>query len=290
MTTELKALKGDEQSQGDSREHELSVADANRLFYQKHAENYDANEFCVVDPNSRALLRAVLASAVTAVNKQSIRALDACGGSGYASSVLLGLGVETTLVDISSEMIRRWQVKARSTGHEPDVREREISAFLSESQTPWDLIVFSSALHHVEDYGEVVELACEALSPGGVLVTAFDPVPGRSVARLVRRFDWIAHGLLHDRSFVIGAARAKLRRARVAGEPAIGRLAERYATEGIDDRLLVDLIRRRGLEVILHKHEFRARLPAIRGVLRLTRAPSTFHLIARRPAAAESEG
>src|SRR5512132_3634305 len=129
----------------------ISVAEANKIFYAEVAQGYDENEPCIADPEARAFARRLVSRAIAATGKRGIRALDACGGSGYASEILLGMGIQTLLVDISPEMLQRWRDKARARGHEPSIQEEEITEFLVRSDASWDLIVFSSALHHLDD-------------------------------------------------------------------------------------------------------------------------------------------
>jgi len=50
-------------------------------------------------------------------------------------------------------------------------RVAEIQGFLQDDDRRWNLVVFSSALHHLEDYRAVLALAVRRLAPGGVLAT-----------------------------------------------------------------------------------------------------------------------
>jgi hypothetical protein len=103
----------------------------------------------------------MLANAVAATRRSTSRTLDACGGSGYVSRTLRAVGVKAVLVDISPEGVDRWRRKAQALGHEPDVRLCEIGELLSKNEPSWDLIVLSSALHHFENYRDVVTMAAK---------------------------------------------------------------------------------------------------------------------------------
>lgn len=76
----------------------LSAAEANRCFYADVAESYDRNEVCASSPLERARLRAALVRALDLVGSRPL-ALDAYGGTGNASELLLELGVTPVVVD-----------------------------------------------------------------------------------------------------------------------------------------------------------------------------------------------
>jgi len=161
------------------------TADANRRFYAAAAEEYDLTEDCVIDPVERERLRRALSKAIAAASERR-HVLDACGGSGNASLVLHELGVTPVTVDISPEMLNIYRRKAKACGYEAETKVAEIQGFLQDDDRRWNLVVFSSALHHLEDYGAVLALAVRRLAPGGVLVTILIRSPsGRSGTRSV---------------------------------------------------------------------------------------------------------
>ena len=263
-------------------EPRISAADANREFYRQVAERYDASEHCVVDPAARAMLRGLLSRGLELQPATEPRVLDACGGSGNAAQALLDLGVTPTVVDISPEMLERWRGVARSRGVEAPIVEAEITEFLSRDDRAWEMIVFSSALHHLQDYEGVVAAACRRLAPGGVLVSAFDPVRLGVGGQLLRRVDYAANLLRHEPRAFLGRVAAKARRsASSAGD--IGALAERDAVTGVDEAAIERELERSGVEVIEHRRDCFARTAAVRAALRLARRPTSFSLLARRP-------
>jgi ubiquinone/menaquinone biosynthesis C-methylase UbiE len=259
----------------------LSAADANRSFYSEHAATYDLTEHCVVDPGCRSELRQVLAHALAMIDGEP-RALDACGGSGNAAEALVELGVDPVVVDISAEMLSMWREKARARGVRAETITAEIFDFLQNDARSWNLIVFSSALHHLENYRDVVSVAIERLLPGGVIVTIFDPTELRRAGRWLRRLDWIAYLALHQRREFAEGVRRRLRRA-TEGGPSVGAAAEWHAMSGLDDLQLRRMLERRGLEVIEHARYVSTRLPLTSVLMRLARSPNAFRLMARKP-------
>ena len=154
--------------------------------------------------------------------------------------------------------------------------------FLRDDPRTWDVVVFSSALHHLENYQEAVDAAAGRLNAGGVLVTIFDPPLAGPGDRAIRRLDWVLFQALHEPRDFADTVRARLRRSSEGG-PAIGRLAERYALEGVDDLELRRLLEERGLDIVVHERMPEARMRATRALLRLSGRDGAFRLIARRP-------
>lgn len=214
--------------------------------------------------------------------------LDACGGSGNVSSILTRRGVVPTVVDVSSEMLARWEQKAAGMGLSPEIHVAPIEQFLQGDDRCWDLIVFSSALHHLEHPGVVLATAAWRLSEGGAIVTIYDPTSATRALRLLRMVDWIGHLLIHQPREFVAVARRWSRRRRdektAADTPHVGRLAERHALDGIDDLQLRRTLEAVGLEVIVHERSYEARLWIVRTALRVLGSPSSFRFLVRRHA------
>jgi SAM-dependent methyltransferase len=263
---------------------ELTAAQANRLFYADLASEYDRTERCAFTPSERVKLRRALKRALQGLGSAP-RALDAGGGTGNAASILVELGVEPLIVDISPEMLEVWRAKAEALGREPHTKVSELEQFLSDCDDRWDLIVFSSVLHHLEEPARVLELASRRLTPGGVIVTMFDPTPGSRSLRILRKADWAIWALLHYPARALGLLRGRLRHAvgDDSAELQVGRRAERHAYQGIDDAELVQLMSGHEMEILDHSRTFDARYLLVRLVLRVLSRPSTFSLLLRRP-------
>ncbi len=252
---------------------ELDAAEANRRFYADLAETYDATEGCVVDPRSQARLRSLLEQALGYAGPGG-RALDACGGSGNVSLELGERGVPTLTVDVSAEMLALFERKARARGLPAETRVVEIEDFLRSTDERFALVVFSSALHHLEEPGTVLELAVGRLRPGGVLLTVFDPTRAGRTGRALRLLDYGLH--------VLRRTPRRLLSRRPSGST-IGALAERHALAGLDDLALRERLERTGLEILLHERCHDARFAVTRAAARLLREPTAFALLARRP-------
>ena len=263
---------------------EPTAAEANRIFYRDEARAYDQTEDCLCEARNRERLQVVLAAALARLDPAP-RVLDACGGTGNVGVALHARGITPVVVDVSPDMTAIWSDKAADLGLSPEIHNMAIEEFLSSDGRRWDLITFTSALHHLEDYTNVLLLAAARLAPGGLLLTLFDPTPATREMRLVRKLDFVLWLVLkRPTRFVrlVGAAvQRKLRPA--GGNDHVGRLAERYAYTGIDDFELARASQRSGLELVVHERTHDARLAAVRHLLRLLGWPSSFHLLLRRP-------
>jgi ubiquinone/menaquinone biosynthesis C-methylase UbiE len=246
---------------------QISAAEANRRYYRDIAKNYEASERCVKDLRQRSRMQGLLQRALAAISATEPLALDACGGTGNVSMEMVRHGVVPVLVDISPEMTDIYAAKAKAGGLSPEFHVEPLAVFLARDERVWDLVVFSSALHHLENYLEVLELVRSRLALGGAVLTVFDPTPGTPLLRRLRRLDWAIGMLLRQpRKF----ARTFIRMvARDSGlwhrdDDYVGRRAERYALEGVDDLAIVASFPSAEFEVLEHERSHEAQLRLIR--------------------------
>lgn len=282
------------------------IVEANRQFYSQYASLYDATETCVVDPQHQREvatdLRQILA--LTGRPPATLRALDACGGSGNIALKLLGLGVPVTLVDVSSELQEIFRRKCETSGLTPQIVTSEIGSFLAQTTQTFDLIVFSSALHHLEDIEQVLTLAFQRLDLLGFLFTVFDPTlrrRSRLVTRTLQRLDYVGFKVFCQSSDLPKALTRRLKRslagesnARKAGadlNPAtVGMLAEYQMDHGVDDHALVHRLGAVGYRVVWHHRYVETRFRLTRRLIERTGDVTTFKLLLQRPAPAAFGG
>jgi ubiquinone/menaquinone biosynthesis C-methylase UbiE len=260
---------------------EINAAEANRRLYAEIAPEYDRD----LDEHRATVTRDV--EEVLAVARRRDRVLDACGGSGNVSLVLLNRRIDSVLVDVSPDFLRIYERKASELGHHPEFHESTIESFLQTDVRNWDIIFFAAALHHLEDYGSVLRLAAQRLAPSGVLATFSDPIEVGRIGRFLRRMDYYLHVVFHKPLILPSTIRRKLRRSVLARRQLqsvdYGRLAERHAVTGIDDVRLVDDLRRYGLRIVKHRREINANMAVTRLLFRLLHQPANFAVIAIRP-------
>ena len=243
------------------------VVEANRLFYAQTADLYDTTETCIKDTQAQQLVENDLDYIVKEIKRhsQNVIALDACGGSGNISLKLLQRGISVTTCDISTDLLALFQQKADAAGFATQIVYAEIGAFLSNGETKYDLIVFSSALHHLENIEEILALAFTRLRPQGILYTVFDPTPHNDLKFITKgllQLDYFLFKILQQ-SRDLGAA-AKRRFLRTLSNERqdksaldlrpenLGVLAEYHVNTGIDDLALVAFLKRLGFQVLKH--------------------------------------
>ena len=262
----------------------LTPAEANRLFYAEHAVDYDATEFCANAALGQQRLRQALAPALGALPPDP-RVLDAGGGSGNASRYLFEQGLQPVLVDVSAEMVALWRSKASALGYEPQTQVAELEEFFAEDQRSWDLVVFSSVLHHLEDPGRLLGQVARRLAPGGFIVTVFDPLQLPRRGAILRKLDYLGWLILHARGELPRVVAQRLRPG--AGAEAtvnVAAIAEYHAGTGLDDRALVAALAGAGLQVVTHQRTYDCRFSLTHRLARAMRMPTAFSVVVRAPA------
>jgi len=285
-----------------SSEYQL-VAEANRQFYSQVASLYDASETCVTDPRVQKQLQADLDKIIGIIGRQpaAIRALDACGGSGNVALKLLYRGLDVTLVDISSKLLALFRNKCAAAGVVPQSVCSEIGSYMSQPSRKFDLIVFSSALHHLENIEPVLTLAFHCLVPGGLLFTIYDPTSRdrlKVTTRVLQRLEYYTFKLFHQtidlpngvtrrirRIFSGVSARRKLEAA--LSQATAGMLAEFHVERGIDDWALVSKLRAVGFDVIWHERYAESRFDLTRRIIERIGDSTSFKLLLRKPCEGE---
>lgn len=278
------------------------VAEANRQYYEKTAQLYDKTETCVTDEQPQQMLERDLDRILTLVGRPAheIKALDACGGSGNVALKLLKRSVNVTLADISEQQIDIFKQKCRKQGFVANVLCGEIGQCFSQASNFYDLIVFSSALHHLEDIPSVLALAYQHLAPGGLLFTVFDPTAKanhKAITKNVLWLDYFAFKLISQTADLPSALQRRLRRI-LAGyrqhdsagkqtldlsNETLGVLAEYHVEQGINDFDLVTTSKQLGYQVIWHERYSGGRYAITRWIVHNAHDATQFKLLLRKP-------
>jgi len=274
------------------------IAEANRRYYADSAAQYDATESCVTDQRLQRRLEADLDSALACLGRPAaaIRALDACGGSGNVSLKLLRRGVDVTLADISPDLQAIYRQKCDAAGFVSNIVSSEVGTFLAETDRTFDLIVFSSALHHLESIEPVLSAAFHCLAPNGILFTTFDPTLQsglRPSTRMIQRAEYVAFKLFHQSGDLPRAILRRLKRMSAGVSPhdksratldasTAGMLAEYHIERGIDDLALVKHLQQVGYEVVLHRRYVETRFLTTRRLIERLGDATHFKLLLRK--------
>ncbi|MGE5389570.1 MAG: class I SAM-dependent methyltransferase [Deltaproteobacteria bacterium] len=181
--------------------------------------------------------------------ERPVRAVDMCGGAGKAAFVLKGCdpACQATLVDCSDKMLdiaRNRIEKQKIEGVE--VVLGDAFSFLEQGQK-YDLIVFSSAVHHFKDPIKLLQAAASSLSEQGLIVTIADP----TTLTKSRRYKFFEFMLSNS-----DVKKMKLKRMfspkRSKNEDEDFDLAEYQTFTGINDLKLAGQLKDAGLHPMVH--------------------------------------
>jgi ubiquinone/menaquinone biosynthesis C-methylase UbiE len=271
---------------------DLSVAEANVLFYREIAAKYDDYETCVSDPGMQSMLNADLdrIAGLFGSRQKPVACLDCGGGSGNLSLKMLKRGWSVTVVDVSPEMLGLLEAKASRAGFAPRLINGDVSAFLEDSREQYDLVTFNSVLHHLHSYLPVVESAARHVGPRGVFYSNFDPAPAKrpALTKIFETFDTLAGKLAHDRSDLLPGTLRRLKkqfrkRDEQHGRPVVspGDLAEYHAKTGVDDLAIIALLKTKGFSLLEHSRWPTGRTALTKAINKRLRMLESFKVIAQ---------
>jgi 2-polyprenyl-3-methyl-5-hydroxy-6-metoxy-1,4-benzoquinol methylase len=242
---------------------DASVVDANVRFYREIAAKYDQYETCASDPDVQETLDRDLDRIASLIHEENrhIDCLDCGGGSGNLTLKMLKRGWSVTVIDISPDMLALLETKALSQGYSPRLINGSIANFLAATNDRYDVVTFSSVLHHLYSYLPIVAEAADHLRLNGIFYSNFDPVisPHRTLASAFEAFDTSIAKISHDPSDFLPGILRRLRKVFVRTDAqhnraviSPGDLAEYYAKTGVDDLEIIELLERRGFVVREH--------------------------------------
>jgi 2-polyprenyl-3-methyl-5-hydroxy-6-metoxy-1,4-benzoquinol methylase len=268
------------------------VVSANVEFYREIAQKYDHYETCTSDNFFQEMLENDVDEMGRRLENQfeQIRCLDCGGGTGNLTLKLLRRGWAVTVVDVSPDMLEVSRAKINASGYTARFVNDSIEHFLASSTEDFEIIAFSSVLHHLYSPVQVVREVTARIRPGGFFYSNFDPVfpSSRLMATCFCNFDTILAKLLYDRKDLLPGMTRRFRKLALPRDAAHARaiassgdLAEYHAREGLDDLSIAAALEGQGFDVN------RARYAA--GRTKMTRwinnrlgASLSFKLVARR--------
>lgn len=268
------------------------VVSANVEFYREIGKKYDTYEACASDTFFQQMLENDVDAMGRRLENQfpQIRCLDCGGGTGNLALKLLRRGWMVTVVDVSPDMLEISKAKIGASGHTAKFVNDSIEHFLACPTGDFEIVAFSSVLHHLYSPIQVVREVAARIRPGGFFYSNFDPIfpSSRLMATCFCNFDTILAKLLYDRNDLLPGMTRRFRKlalprdaghARAIASP--GDLAEYHARKGLDDVSIAAVLEEQGFSVN------RARYAA--GRTKMTRwlnnrlgASLSFKLMARR--------
>lgn len=270
---------------------EAKVIAANIAFYHYMAEKYDTYEKYILDLTLQQSVEKDLDRIGAYFEGRSPRCLECGGGTGNLTLKMCERGWPVTVVDVSENMLGLLQAKARARGFSPTLIRGPIERFLESSRETYEVVAFSSVLHHLYSYPSVVERATLHVCPGGLFYSNLDPVVSR-VSLLARYFDSVDIALAKlsfDPADVLPGIGRRLRKlfARpdvLFNRPVVspGDIAEYHAKSGVDDLQIITQLRKAGFVILDHVRYPSGRTPIGLWLNKRIRAVELFKIIAQR--------
>jgi SAM-dependent methyltransferase len=188
------------------------------------------------------------AIAATGLAANRLAVLDIGAGDGLASLPWLRRGVRLTAVDCSAATLQRLAQRAAAEGATARTIEADAGDFFAANREHFNIISFTSMLHHVPDYVGLLEQALASVETGGCLLSFQDPLRYDTMKRGHHRATDLAYLAWRlGQGDLIRGARARLRRRR--GRYLVSEVTdfEEYhvVRNGVDSDLIIDALRPR---------------------------------------------
>jgi 2-polyprenyl-3-methyl-5-hydroxy-6-metoxy-1,4-benzoquinol methylase len=269
------------------------VIAANRCFHNQIAQNYDQHESCAFQPYWQRAFEQDLETIASHIGSsgRTLQCLDCGGGTGNLALKMLARRWSVTVVDASEKMLAVLEQKTRAAGHSPRLVHSSIERFLEETSVRFDVVAFSSVLHHLYDYRSVVQQAAAALRPGGIFYSSHDPVVPKQAA-LTRAFNTldIAVGkLMFDPADILPGIGRRFRKLLSPADSSFqrtlltdGDLAEYHAVTGVDDAEIIRVLQRHGCSMVQYLRYPAGRTLALHSLNQRLRLLENFKIIAQR--------
>ena len=272
---------------------EAKVIAANVDFYRQFADKYDSYETYLFDPALQQSLEEDVYKIGSrfALLDRAPSCLECGGGTGNLTLKMCQRGWAVTVVDVSEKMLGLLQQKAQARGYSPKLILSPIEQFLDATHEDYDLVAFSSVLHHLYSYASVVERSLKRLRPGGVFYSNYDPLAPKSpfFAHLFDSFDTTLAKTLYDPADILPGIGRRFRKLFSRGDPefrraivSAGDLAEFHARTGMDDQQILQILHKNGLSIVEHKRFATGRTRFTRLLNEHLRLLESFKIIARR--------
>ncbi len=227
------------------------IIEHNRLTHADMAELYDLSLPNLYHWYERRLLGQDidLISTLLPAN-QPVQVLDVGTGTGRLALQFVRRGWAVDGVDLSAEMLAVCQTKydaLQALKGQLRLVCGEIGQLTSDLSGPYNILAFSSVLHHLPYYMSVVERLLEVLAPDGIIYITQEPMPadrvGKSIAmRAVQLLDQILRAPQQVRKHLVRIIR-KLPRPQ--GMP----LTDYHDRKGLDVDRMLSLLTSQGFEV-----------------------------------------
>jgi 2-polyprenyl-3-methyl-5-hydroxy-6-metoxy-1,4-benzoquinol methylase len=272
---------------------EAKVIEANVDFYRQIAEKYDSYEPYLFDPALQQSLEDDLdkiGSYFTSLGRAP-SCLECGGGTGNLTLKMCARGWAVTVVDVSAKMLDLLQEKLRARNYSPTLIHSPIERFLETTCEPYDLVAFSSVLHHLYSYASVVKHVASRVRVGGLFYSNYDPIVPRHpfLTHLFASLDIAVAKTVLDRGDVFPGIGRRMRKVLMPKDTifdravlSAGDLAEYHAWPGVDDERILEILQTGGFSIVEHRRFGIGRTALVRSLNQRLKLWEHFKIVARR--------
>jgi 2-polyprenyl-3-methyl-5-hydroxy-6-metoxy-1,4-benzoquinol methylase len=153
------------------------VRKANKELHDVEAQYYDILHGEIWNFYEQSKIRHDLRKIAGIIKKETLNVLDVGAGTGNLTLKFLASGNTVTALDISEEMLKVISNKVSDKLKDNvELVCGDVDEFLSKTEQKYDVICFSSVLHHLPDYFYTLDLAISKLRSGGVIYITHEPL------------------------------------------------------------------------------------------------------------------
>ena len=180
------------------------IKKANKELHDIEAQYYDILHSEIWNFYEHSKTRRDLRKIAEIIEKETLYVLDVGAGTGNLTLKFLASGDTITAIDICGEMLNVLSEKIPANFDDNvELVCGDVDEFLLKTEQKYDVIAFSSVLHHLPDYLYTLNLASSQLVGGGVIYITHEPLPRlneigffyRNVGRVLCLFDYYLNRL-----------------------------------------------------------------------------------------------
>jgi len=233
----------------------MSDIDNERILEEnRKLHNFSANNFDNYPPNIMRELKDMLFVDVSCMQVmlcpkliRTFRALDCGAGTGILGEILVNKNFDTYLMDISKEMI---EICKKKTDNKAKYIVSDAQSLLAHTPKKFDVICFTSVLHHIKDYIGVLELAIDRLNPGGFIYIADEPqLVTKEKPMSCKMIEWFEGNIINTYRLCKNPKHALNFLSKKDADFDVS-IAEFHAAKGIDEKKIQDLFDKKGFKTI----------------------------------------
>lgn len=252
------------------------IRDENIKVHREEAEVYDAIHSDIFNKYEQKKTIRDIEFIAKHISTKKPLALDIGCGTGNLSLKFLKYGFSVSGVDISKEMldILRSKTKNRSL----KLVESDADSFISKCKEKYDVITFSSVLHHLPNYLETFENATKILKENGIVYIIHEPkkqIYQKSSASLFWKIFTIFDSLLFY-TLILRLKGVKIPQVDYTW-------SDYHSKQGIDSKEIIDHLSDNNFQ-ILYYEEYNVKKSAVLSIVdgKFNRSKYLFKLIAKK--------